>query len=44
MQVGASAAILTSIGVVATEAALVASASVILYAGMHGFKILRRAF
>lgn len=43
MQAGASAAILTNIGIVAVEAALVASASVVLYAGIHGFKVLRRA-
>lgn len=43
MQAGASTAVLANIAIVAVEAALVASASVILYAGIHGFKVLRRA-
>lgn len=43
MQAGAAAATLTSIGVVAVEAALVGSAVLVLTAGMWGFKALRRA-
>lgn len=43
MQAGASAAVLTEIGVVAVEAALVGSAVVVLQAGIWGFKVLKRA-
>ena len=43
MQAGASAAILTEIGVVAIESALVGSAVVVLSAGIWGFKVLNRA-
>lgn len=43
MQAGASAAVITEIGIVAVESALVASAVVALSAGMWGFKLLRRA-
>ena len=44
MQVGASAAILTEIGVVAVEAALVATAVLSLGAGLWGFKAIKKAF
>lgn len=44
MQVGASAAILTEIGVVAVEAGLVASAVLALGAGLWGFKFIKKAF
>jgi hypothetical protein len=43
MQAGASAAVITEIGVVAVESALVASAVVALLAGLWGFKIMKRA-
>lgn len=43
MQAGASAAIIAEIGIVAIEAALVASAAVALYAGIWGFHVLRSA-
>lgn len=44
MQVGAAAAILTQVGVVAIEAALVATAVLALGAGMWGFKAIKKAF
>ena len=43
MQAGASAAVLTEIGIVAIESALVGSAVVVLSAGIWGFKVLKRA-
>jgi hypothetical protein len=44
MQAGASAALLTEIGIVAVEAAIVATAVTALVGGMWGFKVLRKQF
>lgn len=43
MHAGASAAVITEIGIVAVETALVGTAVVALSAGMWGFKLLKRA-
>lgn len=43
MQAGAALGVITEIGIVGVEAALVGSAVLVLTAGMWGFKALRRA-
>lgn len=43
MQAGASAGVVAEIVLVGVEAAIVATGTVVLYAGMWGFKVLKRA-